>query len=390
MRFAWIAPGLMVATTAACGGSVRPNPSGSAPTCGHGPSLVQTASSVILAPADVAIDVRGMSGFVELSPPVATPDGKTLLATWTAVDASGAVGGHAVLVRLASHGVVGTTAPVEAPTSAVAVFDGTDFVVVGRAGGPPVAPDAPTSVVLERIAIDGSAAAPPQTIETLPGPGTVSSAVWTPKGLAVAWWAFASSMPQTAVQLFSPDGLLIRGVTLNPLVNDPNTELMAAAPAAVALFHDQLVAANGHTVSTLDWLGGSAQTSRTKFTVSVPEKGGFPTLFETGGQLRIWGFGAGTPEGVYAGAPGESFSQVGSLDPSAITQRPDGCGGAVTLSNRNMALALAADSAPERTVPLGTTLPYVFDVAAMTTTPAGFAVAWVADDGMHLATLAWQ
>jgi hypothetical protein len=55
-----------------------------------------------------------------------------------------------------------------------------------------------------------------------------------------------------------------------------------------------------------------------------------------------------------------------------------------------MALSVASDRAPERNVSLGATLPYVYDVAMMTTTPSGFAVVWVADDGMHLATLAWR
>jgi hypothetical protein len=44
----------------------------------------------------------------------------------------------------------------------------------------------------------------------------------------------------------------------------------------------QLAVAHGHTVSTLEWLGGSAQTSQTGFEAYVPETSGFPTLFETG------------------------------------------------------------------------------------------------------------
>jgi hypothetical protein len=400
MRIAWLAPGLALATTVACGGVDRPGNSTSAPACAHGPNLVQTTSSVIVSPADVGM-VQGMSALIELSPPVATKDGRTVLATWTAVDASGVTQGHAVVAHLGTSGVAGTSAPVDAPAGGVAAFDGTNFLVSGRvAGGPPL-PTAPTAIQLQRVALDGNAVGGPQTIETVQGPGLVTSAVWTPQGLAVAWWA--SNPFTTAVQLFGDDGHLIRGLVLDPTVDEPGTSLKGFAPAAVALFDGQLVVANGHAVSTLDWLGGPAQTSQTGFVVSVPEKGGFPTLFDTGGQLRIWGSGgepfdaggldpdAGPIDGVYAGAPGGAFTQVGAVDFFAVTQASDGCGGAVTLSNRSASLGVVSDTAPERLVSLGTTVTNVaYPVAAMAATPSGFAVVWVADDGMHLATLAWQ
>jgi len=406
MRIAWLVPGLMLATTAACGGVDKPSNSNSPPPCAHGPNLVETSSSVILAPSQVSVPVvdGASSIFEQLTALAATTDGKIILATWSTTDTpSLAVKGHAAVAHLGAGGVAGTPAPVDAPVGAVAAFDGTDFLVVGRAGGGPVIPDEPSSLQLQRVALDGSALGAPQTIENLMGLGIVTSAVWTPRGLAVAWYTLdSSSSPTRVVQLFGDDGQLIRGLVLDAVSTDPTTGLQEAAPAVVSLFRDQLVVASGHTVSTLDWLGGAPQTSQTGFTVYAPEKGGFPTLFETGGQLRIWGLGgepfdaggfdpdSGSIEGVYAGAPGEPFAQVGAVDFSAITQRSDGCGGAVTLWNRNMALSVVSDTAPERIVSLGTTLPYLYDVAMMTTTPSGFAVVWVADDGMHLATLAWQ
>jgi len=400
MRIAWLAAGLTLATSVACGGVDRPGNSTSAPACAHGPNLVQATSSVIVSPTDVGM-VGGMSALIELSPPVAATDGKTILAAWTAGDASGVTLGHAVVAHLGTGGVAGTSAPIDAPALPVSAFDGTNFLVSGRAGGPPSLPTAPTSIQLQRVALDGSAVGGPQTIETVQGPGSVTSAVWTPQGLAVAWWA--SDPLTTAVQLFGDDGHLIRGLVLDPTVDEPGTSLKGFAPAAVALFDGQLVVANAHAVSTLDWLGGPAQTSQTGFIVSVPQKGGFPTLFDTGGQLRMWGSGgepfdaggldpdAGPIDGVYAGAPGGPFAQVGAVDSYAVTQASDGCGGAVTLSNRNASLGVVSDTAPERVVSLGTTLTNVVDpVAAMAATPSGFAVVWVADDGMHLATLAWE
>jgi hypothetical protein len=407
MRIAWLAPGLMLAMTAACGGIDKPNDSTSPPTCGHGPNLVLTASSVIVAPVDVPVPhVHGASSaFVLLSSLAATTDGKNVVATWTTGDSSLALQGHVVVAHLGAGGVTGTTAPVDAPAVGVAAFDGTDFLVVGRASGVPVLPDGPSSLQLQRVALDGSAVGAPETIANIMGVSSVSSAVWTPRGLAVAWSTFGSPAMQatTVVQLFGADGHLMRGLALDPAGStEPNTGLLEFDPAAVTVFHGQLVVAKGHTVQTLDWLGGPAQTSQTRFTAYVPEKGGFPTLFETGGQLRIWGFGgepsdaggfdpdSGPIERVYAGAPGGAFRQVGAVDFSAVTQRSDGCGGAVTLSNHDTAISLVSDTAPERIVSLGTSLLTADTVAAMATIPSGFAVVWVADDGMHLATLAWR
>jgi hypothetical protein len=386
MRIAPLALGVVLAATAACGGGDKPGNSTNPPTCGHGPNLVQTSSSVIVAPADVAVVVRGFSGFVELSPLVAPTDGKTVLVTWSASDASGVTQGHAVVAHLAAGSVAGTSAPIDAPALGVAAFDGTNFLVAGRAASPPSIPNAPASLQLQRVALDGSAVGAQQTIETMPGPGAPTSAIWTPLGLAVAWWAAS----QAVVQLFGDDGHLIRGLALGQFTTDPTTGLMAFEPAIVALFRDQLVVADGHTVSTLDWLGGPAQTSQTGFTACAPTKGGFPTLFETGGQLRMWGSDSGHIEGVFAGAPGGPFTQVGTVDSSAVTQQSDGCGGAVTLSNHDTEISVVSETAPERSIPLGTALPTVDNVAAMTTIPSGFAVAWAAEDGMHLTTLGWQ
>jgi hypothetical protein len=229
MRIAWLAPGLTLATTVACGGVDRPGNSTSAPACAHGPNLVQTTSSVIVSPADVGM-VPGMSALIELSPPVATKDGKTILATWTTGDASGVIQGHAVVAHLGTSGVAGTSAPVDAPAGGVAAFDGTNFLVSGRAaGGPPTTPTEPTSIQLQRVALDGRAVGGPQTIETVQGPGSVTSAVWTPQGLAVAWRA---SDPLTVMNFFDP------------------VAAMAATPSGFAVVW---VADDGMHLATLAW-----------------------------------------------------------------------------------------------------------------------------------------
>lgn len=151
----------------------------------------------------------GGTSFDALSSIAATPSGTAFLLAWTDVTAEGtaqvASQGFATVVHV---GPTGTSAvpPFAAPSFGQAVFDGDDFAVVGNPlRDPPCLPgDGTSQLALQRVGVGGRlglAAA----LATLPSCAWATSAVSTPRGIAVAWF-HSESTPVAGAVLLAPDG----------------------------------------------------------------------------------------------------------------------------------------------------------------------------------------
>lgn len=391
MRFHRVALTLLSAATVACGGGEEAGEPAPMATCSHGPNLVLSSSAVIVDAAGVPLlpnpNGGGVGGFVLLSPVAASPDGSRVAVTWTTHDPNSFGGtGHVVIARV-GEGSISATTSAAGPAGAAAVFDGVGFSLVGASV--PSTPNDVSSLQLQRFSVEGTATTALQTVEALPGHGFVTSAAWTSRGVAVAWFTEAPEGTATHVQLVGAEGQVEEDLAFDPTVVDETTALMTTGYPTVGLFGGQVVVAHGYEISSLAWRGGTPQTTDTSFTIFVPMKT-FPTLFESDGKLFAWGSSSSGGVGLYAGVPGAPFTRVSNVASSTVSQQSDGCGGAVTLSNRNSTLEVVSDTSPGRTISVGTTLSTADNVAAMTATASGIAVTWVGADGIHLTTLAWR
>jgi hypothetical protein len=413
---------LVTLAASSCGGSVAPGgdasgavqggDAGTGVACIHGPTLVQTYSAVVASVpvSDPRNPPQAGQYFWRLTSLAATPGGDHFLVAWSDVDAqSDTTEGMAEVVAI-DAGAASAMPPASAPCDGIAVFDGTDFVVVGTAPvQPPRRPGQPSPVQMQRFDRAGRSVSSPINIESVPLP-IVTSVVSTPRGLGVGLQSMTLEMgptnpppPEAHALLVQPGGQIEDDVVFSPTM-DPSNGLWSVGTPALAIVRGQVVATAGDGITLLDWLGAPTQTTRTPFDIVGSFKDPlFGAPFASEDQLMIWGQGwdsgpyGGAPIVLYGGVPGAPFTAIARVDPSAIAQQPDGCGGVVTLlSNAGSPdadaggprLSIEASSAG-RAVSLGTTLPYP-SPTAIASTSTGYSVAWADTDGIHLATLAWM
>jgi hypothetical protein len=220
-----LAIGTALAPLTACGGAVTPEKSSTestVATCNHGPSFVETSSQVVVPADEVPIVPSGQRTGLQLqalTSIAATPAGDRFLVTWTAFDpefdgiASGQ--GLAALVRASDAGLVAGAA-MSAPIGAQAVFDGTNFVLVGAVPQEPQDygnPSQPELLQMERLTPDGGPIGALTTIQTIPALTGISTVIPTPDGLAITR---SSSSSCAHALLVDAAGVIVSDTELGP------------------------------------------------------------------------------------------------------------------------------------------------------------------------------
>ena len=324
--------------------------------------------------------------FHAVSSLAASPAGDRFFMTWATIDPNGPDRGSAAVVKRSSNAPVATK-PFSVAPRTQAVFDGTDFAAASIVadGGFPYT-NAPAHLVVQRFDVDGHPTTAVLQVAAMPYEDA-TSVVSTRRGIAVGWPSGAA--------LVAEDGSLSATATFPPSP-DPNSGLLTETPLGLTVVQDRLIAAHGSVLSTLDWLGAAPANVELPFLVAETNtccgiKGGGLCFFASNDTLTLWGTSSdgANPIGVFTGALAGPFTQIEALDyKTTLTQAPDGCGGLLTLSVAGQMLSVSGGW-PSRTVTLGTLLAGPLFTAAMTTFASGFAVAWIATDGLHLATLDW-
>jgi hypothetical protein len=367
------------------------------PACPPSPTLTLTSSALIVPAAAVPMPPPSAGGGVFLTSIAAAPSGEFFV-TWSANIPPGKAGGtNEGFAVVAQPGSMGTSvAPiVSVPAGGQAAFDGSAFAVVGTSTVSTAtgASSGPYELLLQRVDVAGQLAGPQVSIEELDSVNTfVSSVVSTPRGLAIGWYGSSAE-----AMLVGADGSIEQEMGMAPF---PGGEGETNGPVGLAVAQGQLVAAYGDSLLTLDWLGGSSATTQTPFVMAPGRTGGGRSgslvFFAGSDQVTMWGrpdsltADGGQPVGLYVGAVGGPFTQIASVDPVAtLVQQSNGCGGIGTLSQTGTSLSVSWGS-PPATVGLGSDWSLFSLFAAMVPTAAGFGVAWIDTDGIHLATLVWE